>query len=71
MTPQEVIQLLQNAIDTYPTTLDSAGYSSTALHRKALNCILMLELEVQRWRSEDQHRRDIQTSLGWGKGKDE
>lgn len=68
-TTQELLEILQNAIDYGPHSEYHLGYSAKEIHRKCIAHIKLLDQAIQTLLAErDGRAYDI---TGWGKGKDE
>jgi len=68
MNSNELITLLQNAIDTTPHSDYHSGFTAKEIHRKCLVHIQLLDQTIQALMVE----KDIHVyGSGWGKGKDE
>jgi len=72
MNSNEILQLLENAIDYSSTTDYHFGFTAKEIHRKCIAHIRLLDQENQTLREMLENCKDTQTfHLGWGKGKDE
>ena len=68
MNSNEILSLLENAIDTSVHSDYHSGYTSKEIHRKCIAHIKLLDKAIQ---ALIEYRNSHPYSLGWGKGKDE
>jgi len=72
MNSNELIRLLENAIDTSSSSEYHSGFTAKELHRKCMVYIRLLDQENTTLREMLANCKDTKTFyLGWGKGKDE
>lgn len=68
MNSNELLSLLENAIDTSVHSDYHSGYTAKEIHRKCITHIKLLDKAIQ---TLTDARNSQPYSLGWGKGKDE
>jgi hypothetical protein len=72
MNSSELLRLLENAIDTSPSSEYHSGFTAKEIHRKCFVHIQLLDQENTTLREMLENCKDTKTFyLGWGKGKDE
>lgn len=68
MNSNELLSLLENAIDISVHSDYHSGYTAREIHRKCIAHIKLLDKAIQ---TLTDARNSQPYSLGWGKGKDE
>jgi hypothetical protein len=72
MNSNEILRLLENAIDTSSHSEYHSGFTAREIHRKCMVHIRLLDQENYTLREMLENCKDSKTFyLGWGKGKDE
>ena len=69
MTTQEIINLLENALDCDSTSPHHSGFTAREIHRKCLAHIKTLDQALRL--SQTPLKSADYKYIGWGKGKDE